>query len=35
MAAAEPLEFDPIRMIAASLISVSLVLLWLLAMSGR
>ncbi len=35
MAAAEPLEFDLIRMIAASLISVSLVLLWLLAMSGR
>jgi len=33
--ASEFLQFELIRTIAASLISVSIVLLWLLAISGR
>jgi hypothetical protein len=35
MTAADLLQFDVARTIAASLISVSIVLLWLLAMTGR
>jgi len=35
MPAAELLQFEVIRTIAASLISMSIVLLWLLAMTGK
>lgn len=35
MTPADMLQFDVIRTIAASLISVSIVLLWIVAISGR
>jgi hypothetical protein len=35
MTGAELLQFETIRMVAASLIGVSIVLLWLVAMTGR
>jgi hypothetical protein len=35
MTATELLQFETVRMVAGSLIGVSIVLLWLVAMTGR